>query len=40
MAPEELILGKEAEEWRLIVREVLTDWEELPEAIPHDLQAG
>jgi hypothetical protein len=40
MAPEELILGEEAEEWRLIAREVSTYWEELFEMIPYDLQAG
>jgi hypothetical protein len=40
VAPDELVLGKEAVERRLLVSEVSTDWEERFEVIAHDLQTG
>jgi len=40
VAPDELVLGKEAVERRLLVSEVSADWEERFEVIAHDLQTG
>ena len=37
---DELVLSEEAKVWRLVPREVPTQWEEIPEAIADDLQAG
>ena len=40
MASDELVLGEEAVEWRLLVSEVLAEREERFEVISDDFQAG